>query len=258
MKFNAEQVKEELIQWIRDFFEENGPGCNAVLGISGGKDSSVAAALCVEALGNERVVGVLMPNGDQRDIHDSYRVVNMLDIRRIKINISDPVLDIEDLVRENLGFMTRQAQTNLPPRIRMATLYAVSQSINGRVVNTGNLSENWIGWSTRWGDSAGDFAPLARLTSDEVVQLGLSLKLPADLVLKPPADGLTGKTDEENFGFTYAELNKYLREGREAVSPEVCEKIVRLHQKNIFKLSPIPSFYYPLRFEGEGSKELKL
>ena len=208
--FNAKKVKDECVQWIRDFFEENGPGCNAVIGISGGKDSSVTAALCVEALGRDRVIGVLMPNGEQADIDKALLLVHHLGIKHFIVNIKDAV----DGVTKSIPFeLSEQSRINLPPRIRMSTLYAVSQSNNGRVANTCNLSEDWVGYSTRYGDSVGDFSPCSNLTVQEVKAIGRLLGLPDALVEKAPSDGLCGKTDEDNLGFTYATLDKYIREG---------------------------------------------
>ncbi|MCH5198580.1 MAG: NAD(+) synthase [Oscillospiraceae bacterium] len=236
--FDAERVKNECVQWIRDFFEENGKGCNAVIGISGGKDSSIVAALCTEALGKERVIGVLMPNGEQSDIDKAQLLVNHLGIKHYTVNIKDAV----DGVIKNIPFeLLPQSRINLPPRIRMATLYAVSQSNNGRVANTCNLSEDWVGYSTRYGDAAGDFSPCSNLTVQEMKQVGRVLGLPDELVDKVPIDGLCGKTDEENLGFTYEELDKYIREGIIEDS-EKKEKIDRMHKNNLFKLQPMPSF----------------
>lgn len=248
--FDAVKVKNDCVQWIRDWFEENGPGCNAVIGISGGKDSTVVAALCVEALGKDRVIGVLMPNYYQSDLRDAEAVVKHLDIRSCITDIRDIYNKFIDAViwstgsitRENTGY-SEQTKINLPPRIRMTLLYAISQSMNGRVANTCNLSEDYVGYSTRWGDSVGDFSPLANLTSEEVVAIGDACGLPYELTHKTPSDGLCGKTDEDNFGFTYEALNKYIRTG-------ICEdkiikaKIDEKHQKNLFKLQPIPSFPY--------------
>lgn len=237
--FDAVKVKNDCVQWIRNWFEKNGRNCSAVIGISGGKDSSVAAALCAEALGRGRVFGILMPNGTQPDIEDAISVCNFLGIPRYVVNIHDTI----ETLRMSLLPLTEQAKTNLPPRIRMATLYAISQSVNGRVVCTDNLSESYVGYSTRWGDSVGDFCPLANLTSEEVIAVGDACGLPYKLTHKTPTDGLCGKTDEDNFGFTYELLNKYIRTG-------VCEdevikaKIDEKHQKNLFKLQPIPSFPY--------------
>ena len=236
--FDVEKTKNECVQWIRDFFEKNGPGCNAVIGISGGKDSSIVAALCVEALGKDRVIGVLMPNGEQADIDMAKLLVEHLGIRHYIVNIRDAF----DGVVKNIPFeLSKQSRESLAPRIRMSTLYAVSQSNNGRVANTCNLSEDWVGYSTRYGDSVGDFSPCSNLTVQEMKAIGRFLGLPAVLVDKVPIDGLCGKTDEDNLGFTYAELDRYIREGIEP-EPEKKEKIDRLHRINAFKLQLMPTF----------------
>ena len=237
---DMQRIKQECIAWIRRFFDENGPGCNAVVGISGGKDSSVAAALCVEALGKDRVIGVLMPQGQQFDIDMAYKLVDHLGIRRYEINIDAAVKSVMAAMPRDLE-ISPQTKMNLPPRIRMSVLYAVSQSCNGRVVNTCNLSEDYVGYSTRYGDAAGDFSPLCMLTVTEVKQLGHLLGLPADLVEKTPIDGLCGKTDEENLGFTYAELDVYIRTGI-MPDPEKKARIDRLHRTNRFKLELMPKF----------------
>jgi NAD+ synthase len=236
--FQAEKVKNKCVDWIRDFFEKNGKGCNAVIGISGGKDSSVVAALCAEALGKERVIGVLMPNGEQSDIDKAQLLVEHLGIKSYTVNIKDAYDGLLGAIPFELS---RQSIINLPPRLRMATLYAVSQSNNGRVANTCNLSEDWVGYSTRYGDSVGDFSPCSHLTVDEVKQIGRLLGLPDILVDKVPSDGLTGKSDEDILGFTYAELDRYIRTG-EIDNPEAKEKIDRLHRQNQFKLELMPSF----------------
>ncbi len=232
------EIKDRCVEWIRDFFKENGPDCNAVLGISGGKDSSVTAALCVEALGRDRVIGVLMPNGEQADIDASYLLVKHLGIRYYVVNIHEAV---EGLKKAMPMELTTQAVTNMPPRIRMTTVYAVAQCHNGRVANTCNLSEDWVGYSTRYGDAAGDFSPLAGLTVQEVKEIGRLLGLPDELVEKPPIDGLCGKTDEDNLGFTYAVLDRYIRTG-EIEDKEIKEKIDRKHKANLFKLKYMPVF----------------
>lgn len=238
--FQAERIKNECVQWIKDFFEENGKGCNAVVGISGGKDSSVAAALCVEALGKDRVVGVLMPCGIQHDIDMAYLLVNHLGIRHYEINVKDAIDGVIAQFPADLP-LSDLARTNLPPRIRMSTVYAVSQCVNGRVCNTCNLSEDWVGYSTRYGDSVGDFSPMSNLTVTEVKEIGRILGLPAELVDKTPIDGLCGKTDEENLGFTYAELDRYIRTG-EIDNEETKAIIDRKHRMNQFKLRLMPIF----------------
>ena len=240
MKFNAEKVKNECVAWIRDFFEKNGPTYNAVVGISGGKDSSIVAAMCVEALGKDRVIGVLMPNGEQPDIDYAYLLVKHLGIRYYVVNIKDGYQGIVNALPEDLP-LSNQARINLPPRLRMSTLYCVSQCCNGRVANTCNLSEDWVGYSTRYGDAAGDFSPLSHLTVQEVKAIARLVKLPEELIEKKPSDGLCGKTDEDNLGFTYATLDRYIRTG-EIDSAEDKEKIDRLHRRNLFKLALMPSF----------------
>ena len=241
--FDAKKAKDGAVQWIRDWFEENGKGCNAVIGISGGKDSSIVAALCKEALGKERVIGVLMPNGEQRDIEDSKALVAYLGIPYYVCNIKDAVDGVLKSLQDAGVEITRQTVINLPPRIRMSTLYALSQSNNGRVANTCNLSEDWVGYSTRYGDAAGDFSPLGKLTVQEVKAIGRELDLPDFLVDKIPSDGLTDRTDEDNLGFTYAELDTYIRTGV-IENQEHKERIDRLHRLNEFKLKPIPCFEY--------------
>ena len=238
--FDAKTVKDNCVLWIKEFFEKNGQGCNAVIGISGGKDSSVAAALCVEALGKDRVIGVLMPNGEQADIDCAYKLVNHLGIKHYVINVKSALDSIKSAISTELD-LSQQSIVNLPPRIRMSTLYAVSQSVNGRVVNTCNLSEDWVGYSTRYGDAAGDFSPMSLLTVDEVKQIGRVLGLPDDLVDKVPIDGLCGKTDEDNLGFTYAELDRYIRTG-EIDDEDKKARIDHLHKINQFKLQLMPVF----------------
>jgi NAD+ synthase len=241
--FNVEKTTAALIDWVREWFENNGKDCNAVIGISGGKDSSVVAAVCVAALGKERVFGVLMPNGEQRDIDCSLRLVQHLDIPYVICNIKKSVDGVLEQMQENGMEISRQTVINLPPRIRMSTLYAISQSKNGRVANTCNLSEDYVGYATRYGDGAGDFSPLGQLTVQEVKAIGKYLNLPIDLVEKVPSDGLTDRTDEDNLGFTYAVLDEYIRTGV-CADETVKQKIDRLHRINEFKLKPIPAFPY--------------
>ena len=236
--FDAEKVKNECVKWIKEFFENNGKDCNAVVGISGGKDSSVVAALCVEALGKDRVIGVLMPCGEQHDIDKAELLVKHLGIKHFIINVKAAV----EGVKSSMPFeLSQQSIQNIPPRVRMTTLYAVSQSFNGRVANTCNLSEDWVGYSTRYGDSVGDFSPCSNLTVDEVKKIGRVLGLPDELVDKVPIDGLCGKTDEENLGFTYAELDRYIRTG-EIDDAGKKANIDRRHKNNLFKLKLMPVF----------------
>lgn len=238
--FNASEAMIASSNWICDWFDKNGPKCNAIIGISGGKDSTVVAGLCVHALGKERVIGVLMPNGLQNDLKDAIDVAEFLGIKYYIINIKSAV----DGIIEEMPFeLSNQSIVNLPPRIRMSTLYCVSQSNNGRVANTCNLSEDYVGYSTRYGDSVGDFAPISCFTSDEVVEIGRELGLPEHLIEKVPSDGLCGKTDEDNLGFTYATLNRYIRTGV-CSDKDIKKKIDDMHEKNKFKLEVMPHFKF--------------
>ncbi|MCQ2467739.1 MAG: NAD(+) synthase [Clostridia bacterium] len=239
-EFDALKVKNQCVEWIKDFFAKNGPDCNAIVGISGGKDSSIVAALCVEALGVDRVIGVLMPNGEQADIDCARLLVNHLGIKNYEINVKAAVDGVLASMPADMEIST-QTRTNISPRIRMTTLYAVAQSNNGRVANTCNLSEDWVGYSTRYGDQAGDFSPCSFITVTEMKQIGHLLGLPKELVEKTPIDGLCGKTDEENLGFTYAELDKYIREGV-IESEDKKANIDRRHKLNLFKLEYMPCF----------------
>ena len=240
--FDAKKVKNDIVNWIKKWFEENGKDCNAIVGISGGVDSSVVTALCVKALGKNRVFGIKMPCGEQPDIEHANMLIKHLGIKSYTMNIWDAVIGIDNQFPTDIE-VSKQTTINLPPRIRMATLYAISQSLNGRVMNTCNMSESYVGFDTRYGDSAGDLSPLANLTKTEVIALAKELGLPDELAHKTPQDGLTGLTDEQSFGFTYAELDAYIRDGIEP-SEDVKAKIDSMHEKNLFKLQPIPSFVY--------------
>ncbi len=248
---NPIETKNEIVAWIRKYFEENGPGCKAVLGISGGKDSSVCAALCKEALGRDRVLGVLMPNGIQPDIEDSRSLVKALDIPYIELNIEGGFHGMKNMLESNeklaqicgTNEISKDARINLPPRLRMAALYAVGQMVPGgaRVVNTCNASEDYVGYSTKYGDAAGDFSPLATLLVHEVLQIGEVLDIPEYLVHKTPSDGLSGQSDEDKLGFTYAALDHYVTTG-ECEDEQTKAKIDRLHRINLHKLRLMPRY----------------
>ena len=230
MGFDAAKAVEATTKWIRDWFEMNGPGCNAIVGISGGKDSSIAAALCCEALGKDRVIGVLMPNGDQSDIDMAKLLVDHLGIEHYVINIKSAFDGLTEQIAHAGIEISKDSIINLPPRLRMSTLYAVGQSKNGRVVNTCNLSEDWVGYSTRYGDSVGDFSPMSCFTTAEIRAMGEVL-------------GLSGMSDEDKLGFTYAVLDRYIRTG-EIDDPATKERIDMLHKKNLFKLRFMDCFKY--------------
>ena len=239
-------MKDRIVKWITDYFEENGKGCNAVIGISGGKDSSVCAALLVEALGKDRVIGVLMPQGTQHDIDVSKALVKHLGIRHLEVNIGETCESISSAIA-NAGIAEEKLRTNkvyysnTPSRVRMTVLYGISALCNGRVANTCNKSEDYVGYSTKFGDSAGDFSPLSDLLVKEVKALGYELGLPKEFIEKVPEDGLSGKTDEDNLGFTYAVLDRYIETG-EIDDPAVKQKIDSLHKANLHKISPMPMF----------------
>lgn len=236
-----QKLTKDVIQWIKDYFKGNDEG-KVVIGISAGKDSTITAALCVEALGTDRVIGVLMPNGIQSDISDSYRVCNLLGIKPIEINIGNSYNLLVSQVCKDMDIIPDMIRTNLPARLRMATLYAVAALYpNSRVVNTCNFSEDYVGYSTKYGDAAGDFSPLGRLTVREVLQIGDDLGLPYELVHKVPSDGMCGKSDEDNLGFTYEELDSFLLDFKHP-SPEKYERIMRLHNSTRHKYNPMPTF----------------
>lgn len=241
-RFDVKDATDKCVEWIKDFFEKNGPGCPAVIGISGGKDSSVVAALLVKALGKERVIGVLMPEGEQPDIDYSRGISEFLGIKTVTVNIGETVKVLKEELSKSIE-LNRQAVVNLPPRIRMSTLYAVSATFGGRVANTCNLSEDYVGYSTRYGDSVGDFGPISCFTVAEIKEIGRYLGIPEMYIEKVPSDGLSGKTDEDNLGFTYRELDAYIREGIEPPMDKKA-KIDDLHKKNLFKLSYMPTFNY--------------
>ena len=253
--FNAEKVRDELVAWLKDWFAKNGPKCKAVIGISGGKDSTIVAGVCVRAIGKDRVLGVLMPNGVQKDIDDSVRVCESLGIEYITVNIGPTYKNLcfdvqyalgHDLKDSKIEGLSEQTLINMAPRLRMTTLYAVSQTVGGRVINTSNKSEAYVGYFTRWGDECGDVKPIINLTKSEVVAIGLTMdEIPRELVEKVPTDCLTGKSDEDKLGFTYDELDAYLRPW--PVNEEVGRKIESRKKEVLFKSLGIASFNpYPL------------
>lgn len=241
--FDANKEIENIVKWIQDWFAENGPKADAVIGLSGGKDSTIVATLLVRALGKERVVGVLMPDGEQKDIDDSKRVAEILGIRSYVVNIHEAVEGVKNSLKAAGVEAGKDAIINTPPRIRMTTLYAIAQSLpnGGRVANTCNRSEDYVGYSTKYGDAAGDFSPCAEYLVCEMLQIGDALGLPDNLIHKTPSDGLSGMSDEDKLGFTYATLDNYVLTG-------VCEdqatkeKIDRLHRLNLHKLQTIPTY----------------
>lgn len=245
--FNAKETTEKLINWIHDWFEKNGNGCNAVIGLSGGKDSTIVAALCVAAIGKDRVIGVAMPDGMQ-SLNDADKIANTLGIKFLVA----PITEITSAMKRMFAMkntegkwdfaMSKQAEQNIPPRARMIMLRAIAQSNNGRISNNCNLSEDYLGYFTISGDGDGDFAPLANLTVTEIKQIGDFLGLPKEWVHKTPDDGLPSSSpDEAKFGFSYDTLDKYIR-GVELPSTEIKEKIDKWHDSILYKLNPTESF----------------
>jgi NAD+ synthase len=243
MKFDAKKITAEMIEWTRAWFEEQGTASMAIVGISGGKDSSVTAAICAKALGKSRVFGILLPQGEQHDVDCAEALVEYLGIPSIRLGIEsivDECLEQLELtgVRPNY-----RCTSNLPARIRMTMLYAIAAMYDGRVVNTSNLSEGYVGYCTKFGDNTGDVGLLADFTVTEIKMIGRELGLPEALIEKAPEDGLSGKTDEENLGFTYEELDRFIREGVELI-PERMRRVERLRAENFHKSRPMPKFTY--------------
>ena len=241
-KFNAKETKDKLVKWIKDLFENDFKEKNCCVALSGGKDSSIVAALCVEALGKDRVKGIMLPYYKQKDIDCSLLCAVHLDIDYEIVNIGKTVDSIiEEMKSKEKITITDQALINVPARVRMTELYFYAQCVNGIPSCNCNLSEDFVGYATFGGDGFGSFAPLSNLTVTEVLQIGEELGLPKKLIYKTPIDGLCGKTDEENLGFSYAVLDKYIRTG-EIEDDDLKQKIDEMHQKNLFKLLPMPSF----------------
>lgn len=240
--FDAKKTKDEIVTWIRNYFRKNGSDCNAVIGMSGGKDSTIVAALCCEALGKDRVFGVIMPNNAMKDSDIAAEICEYLDIDYMDINIGEAYDSLTNELAANDIKLSSNAATNLPARLRMSTLFMVAQSVNGRVANTCNFSEDYIGWATLFGDGAGQFSPLGKLTVTEVKQIGYELGLPKKFIEKIPADGLTDKSDEDNFGFTYQFLDRYIRTGDFGNDTATAARIDKMHDANTFKLLPMPMY----------------
>ena len=222
------KLTQDCIKWIRDWFDANGPTCTAVLGMSGGKDSTIAAALCAKALGPERVVGIAMP-AEGQSLNEADEICAYLGIKYLCLPIGRIEAEFDALeVYMPGGKFSLQTIQNIPPRIRMTALYAAAQSLNGMVANTCNLSEDYIGYATLFGDAAGSFSPLGGLVVREVLEIGHDLGLPSR---------------EAKFGFSYATLDRYIREGV-CEDEEIRAKIDRMHRRNLFKteILHIPTF----------------
>lgn len=237
--FNAENEVNHICNWIKDYFSANGAGCNAIIGISGGKDSTVTAALLVKALGKDRVIGVQMPNGNQHDIDISNEVISFFGIKSINVNIGEACTKLYEAINWGDCVENTKITTNTPARLRMATLYAIAAIYNGRVVNTCNYSEDFVGYSTKFGDGAGDFAILKSYTVAEIKMIGRALGIPDKFIDKIPEDGMCGKSDEDNLGFSYEVLDNLLMKNVYP-SANIYEKIMAMHARSIHKEQAIP------------------
>lgn len=241
--FDANHELNKCVEWTRQWFEENGKGCNAVLGMSGGKDSTIAAAILCLAIGCDRVIGVAMPEEGQ-DINEADKICKHLGMKYIKCPIGDICNAAYKAAEDSVTDVTTQTAQNIPPRVRMTMLYAIAQSVNGRVVNTCNLSEDYIGYCTLFGDNVGSFSPIKNFTVEELLAIGNELGLPREWVYKTPDDGLPhSQPDEEKFGFSYATLDAWIRKG-EVPDAETFSKIQKMHLSNLFKdrIVRIPSY----------------
>ena len=229
-----------ITEWIKNYFAKNGPNAKAVIGISGGKDSTIAAALCVRALGKDRVIGVLMPCGVQHDIDDAKYVCEVLGIQSYEINIGLVMDALTEVIPEELfGYRNDIYYTNTPARLRMTILYGIAGLVGGRVCNTSNASEVYVGYSTKWGDGVGDFAPLRDFTVGEILEIGHALGLPRELVDKTPEDGMSGKTDEENMGIHYEDIDDVIRNRAHLVHPIDYQAIEEHHRAAAHKANSV-------------------
>jgi len=237
-------MRNEILEWFKSWYKENAVGCTAVLGISGGLDSSLAAAMAKEVFGKHKVFGVMMPNGTQADLTDSYDLVRHLGIDFEEINIASIYDSMNAALKIIPGFdgVNYVYRTNTPARIRTTIIYGVAAQMNGRVIGTNNLSEDFTGYFTK-GSTVCDVAPLANLTKTEIKALAYEMGLPEHLIEKRPADGLSMKSDEDNFGFSYAELDQYLRTGWIDSATSI-GKIDKLFESSKHKRCSAPSFPY--------------
>lgn len=238
----TKQNVQQIIDWIKEYFNKNSFAKGVALGMSGGKDSLVVAKLCTRALGKEKVFGVIMPNGKMKDINDAIVSCQLLgidyDIVDIEASYNDIILKTKEILEKRGKTLTDVSTINTAPRLRMTTLYAVAGSMGYLVANTSNLSERMVGYSTKWGDSVGDFAPIANFTKNEVCEIGLLLGLPVNLVTKTPSDGLSGKSDEDKLGITYDSLDSIIRTG---TKNNDYEKILRMYKNSAHKRGSIPA-----------------
>ena len=241
--FQPEKARDSLVNELRKLAETRGFS-KVVVGISGGKDSTVTAAICARALGADHVYGVMMPDGEQKDIADSIRVCEALGIHRRTVNIGKMHAALKEVTDQNTPSaadgefvipQNRESDINVGPRLRMTTLRYIAQALGAWLAGTGNLSEATVGYCTKDGDTSCDFAMLGALTSVEVVEVGLTMpEIPRELVTKTPTDGLSGYSDEERLGVSYADIHRYIREGS-CGNQETDEIIRKKERANLHK-----------------------
>lgn len=247
-KFDAKVEAQCIQKWVWDWMGTGSGGAQGVLiGMSGGKDSAVAAALCCNALGNNEVRGLIMPYDSPHGEEPVYDEATQIAIETCQhLNMQYSIIPLCLLMDLDSSIYALHIQNdvdaikgNIKARLRMMCLYAIAQEMRYRVCCTSNASEIYLGYSTKYGDFAGDFAPLSHLTASQVIEVGRALKLPEHIISRPPEDGLSGKTDEANFGFTYGQLDLYLTTGR-CDDEEIKTKIENMHSRGLHKSVPIP------------------
>ena len=231
---------EGIIKWIKEYVQET-KSKGVVVGNSGGKDSATVIALCVKALGKENVLAVEMPcYSTQEELEDGLLIARTYDVKNVVIDIKNMYENLKETI-ENSGIrLNNDSKANTKPRLRMTTLYAIAQTYNYLVVGTGNLCEKFVGYTTKWGDNASDFNPIANFTVEEVLEIGKALGVPEKILNKAPNDGLGGGTDEEKLGVSYKEITEYIKTG--TTNEEAIKKIEELHEKTNHKRNPIPTY----------------
>lgn len=237
------QEVKKIITWVKEYVK-NSNAKGIVIGNSGGKDSAVVMAIAVNAIGKENVLAVGMPClSNESDLEDAKLVANTFGVKMITADLSKTYLDLETEIQKSLNKeISTDSKINMKPRLRMTTLYSIAQSLGYLVIGTGNLCEATVGYTTKWGDSAYDFNPIANFTVEEVLEIGRILGVPEKIIKKAPNDGLGSGTDEEKLGILYSQITEYINTGK--TEPKAMEKIKELNQKSEHKRKPSPVYPY--------------
>ncbi len=242
------QETENVIDWVKQFVK-NANADGVAIGNSGGKDSATVIAIATMALGKDRVVTVAMPcSSIPADLEDAKLVAATFDVPLLEVNITNECNSLIEKINTQLNNknlikeMNKEAIINTKPRLRMTTIYAVAKALNYLVIGTGNLCEGFVGYTTKWGDSACDFNPIANFTVEEVLKIGEILGVPEKIIKKAPNDGLGGQTDEEKMGITYKQIAEYIEKG--TTDNQAIEKIERMHKISKHKREKIPTYYF--------------